>query len=319
MNPFRTLQAACCIGFLAAAGCSQSNSSMAVSPVGPVSWQLSAGTSSTQEALQGLNFYPSSITIDVGDTIRWAAPAVLPHTVTFLGPNASLPSPSDPTSQQPAGGPTFDGSVYTSSGFMQAGQTYALTFTKPGTYKYYCIIHNPEMSGTVTVQAAGMPYPNTQVGLTSQGQASILADLTAAANAVTTFPYSAGGPHLVAGIAPGLGLAAPANATVLRFLDGPNVTSTSSTIPVGTTVTWTNQGNNEPHTVTFPVAGQGAPQLAPTAPASGGTTYTGAALTNSGVIASGASYTLTFTQRGTFTYYCLFHANEGMTGTIVVQ
>jgi len=93
------------------------------------------------------------------------------------------------------------------------------------------------------------------------------------------------------------------------------------TVPVGTTLTWTNQSNNVPHTVTFPIAGQappgGSPDRVPPAP---GATYDGTALRNSGTMAPGASYSLTFTAVGTYVYYCLFHDGPGgMIGTVTVQ
>jgi hypothetical protein len=38
-----------------------------------------------------------------------------------------------------------------------------------------------------------------------------------------------------------------------------------------------------------------------------------------GQVPGGSSYSLTFTKAGTYTYACLLHANQGMTGTIVVS
>jgi hypothetical protein len=32
---------------------------------------------------------------------------------------------------------------------------FTLTFPKPGTYTYYCLVHGPTMKGTITVLAAG--------------------------------------------------------------------------------------------------------------------------------------------------------------------
>jgi len=37
------------------------------------------------------------------------------------------------------------------SGTLGKGQTYSFTFTKPGTYTYYCGLH-PDMKGTILVQ-----------------------------------------------------------------------------------------------------------------------------------------------------------------------
>jgi plastocyanin len=43
---------------------------------------------------------------------------------------------------------TIDGSF--DSGEKSAG-TYSRTFNDPGTYNYYCTVHGPSMSGTITV------------------------------------------------------------------------------------------------------------------------------------------------------------------------
>lgn len=65
------------------------------------------------------------------------------------------------------------------------------------------------------------------------------------------------------------------------------------TIPVGTTVTWTNQ-DTAPHT---------------------STSDTG--VWNSGTLSTGQSYSRTFSQPGTFPYHCNVHPN--MHGTVVVE
>jgi plastocyanin len=66
------------------------------------------------------------------------------------------------------------------------------------------------------------------------------------------------------------------------------------TVQPGTTVRWVNQGKH-PHTVT---ANDGR--------------------WDSGDIPPGGSYTATFQQPGTYSYYCRHHTNERMQGTIVV-
>lgn len=289
---------------------------------GAAQWRLNAGGSSHSQAYQGLAFYPSTITVDAGDTVTWTYPSAEPHTVTFLAAGqATPPPPSDPSAPKPAGGSTYDGSTYTSSGFIAMGYSYSLKFTKPGTYTYYCIIHQPEMVGTVVVNPAGTAYPATEDAYSTQAMAQTAADMQLAAQAVTQFPYAPGGAHIAAGIAPGLAAAAPSHAIVNRFIVDTNVDDSSITVPVGSTVTWTNQSNNAPHTVTFPIAGQPLPALPgdPFTPPMGGSTYDGTQVTNSGVLGAGQSYSLTFTKAGTFVYYCLFHDGEGMAGTIVVQ
>lgn len=296
--------------------CSSTTTS-APSVAGPQRWQIASGASSEAEALQALDFYPNTITISAGDTITWNNSTSIPHTVS-IPPAGQVPSPGPP--QPPVGGNVFDGTSYVSSGFMAAGGTYSVRFTTPGTYKYYCLVHQPEMVGTIIVLPTGSALPQTQSAISTLAQADMTVDLNAASASLATFPYPSGGPHLAAGIAPGLAAGPPSQSTVMRFLDGTTLAS-AITIVAGTTITWTNQSNNVPHTVTFPIAGQappaGPPDKVPPAP---GATYDGRALRNSGTMRPGASYSLTFTTPGSYAYYCLFHDGPGgMVGTVIVQ
>lgn len=311
--------AAIATGFLTA--CNGGGSSVNPPPAPqPQTWQVQAGVSSQSEALQGLQFYPNAMTINAGDTVTWSFPAGEPHTVTLLGPKASPPPPNDPSVPAPAGGTTYDGSTYTSSGFLLGGKTYSLTFTKPGVYKVYCLIHGG-MEQTITVQSAGSSYPATQTTLNSQATAAEQSDLQLATSAPSQFPYTAGGTHIAAGISAGLNTAnPPPSSSVMRFLDGSSLTDTTTTVAVGTTVTWTNLSSNMPHTVTLGAVGQPFPQMAPFSPPSGPTTYDGSQVVNSGVLMPGQSFSLTFTKAGTYEYHCLFHDDtENMIGTVVVQ
>ena len=76
--------------------------------------------------IQGYAFSPSSITINVGDTIVWTNYDSASHTVT-------------------SNDGTFD------SGGISTGNTFSFTFTSAGTFNYYCSPH-PNMTGSVTVQ-----------------------------------------------------------------------------------------------------------------------------------------------------------------------
>ena len=88
--------------------------------------------------IQGFQFQPSSVTVQVGDTVTWANPAgEPPHTAT-----------SD------TGG--WD------TGSIAAGASASVTFDTAGSFPYHCEFH-PQMTGTVTVEAAagggGTPAP----------------------------------------------------------------------------------------------------------------------------------------------------------------
>jgi plastocyanin len=312
-----------CAAAVAALGlgaCSGSGEPSLAGEHGPTTWHLQAGAADSTQAFQGLAFYPASITIDAGDSIEWTFPAGEPHTVSLLGAGQATPPPAtDPNVANPAGGNTYDGSTYVSSGFKLLGGTYRLRFPKPGTYTVYCLIHQPEMQLVINVAPATSLYPSTQAQLTSTGSSSAAADIAAAKQSTALFPYAGTADQLAAGIAPGGATGAPSTSTVMRFLDSSDATNVTETVPLGTTVTWTNLSNNAPHTVTFGIAGQPFPEINPFAPPSGGSTYNGTAIVNSGPLFPGQSFSLTFTARGTFQYHCLFHDDtENMIATIVV-
>lgn len=311
-----------CAAALLLAGCgggTNNNNTVPPQQTGPLTFYAQAGGQADNQAVQALQFYPASITIDEGDSVTWSYPAGEPHTVTFLGPKSAPPPPNDPSVPAPAGGSTYDGSTYTSSGFMLLGGTYTLKFTKAGTYTYYCLIHG-EMVGKVVVQPKGTAYPQTVGQIVTAAAPLLASDIAAGESAVGKFPYTAGGTHLAAGISENLGAQPLTNASVVRFLDGDKLSDTSVTIPVGTTLTWTNLDSNLPHTVTLGIVGQDFPEMDPFSPPSGGNTYDGTTVVNSGPLFGGQSFSLTFTKAGTYEVHCLFHDDtENMVGTVVVQ
>ncbi|GMA56823.1 hypothetical protein GCM10025858_13260 [Alicyclobacillus sacchari] len=65
-----------------------------------------------------------------------------------------------------------------------------MTFTKPGVYPYYCLLH-PGMMGVVIVNPAGTPYPMTQAQYNAEGQSEQQADFTAGDQAVSSFQLKA--------------------------------------------------------------------------------------------------------------------------------
>jgi plastocyanin len=303
---------------LSLAACGGGGQSSTPAPDIPQTWNINTGGSEQSQAIQALDFYPNSITIHVGDTVTWNNSTSIPHTVSI--PVSGQTPPAGPPNPAPVGGSVFDNTAYISSGFITPGKTYSVQFTKPGTYAYFCLVHQPEMDGQVIVIPAGNPLPASASQYAATASADLAVDLQAGLASIQTFPYAAGGTHLAAGISPGLPGTKPSQSTVMRFLDDTTMNS-SITVPVGTSITWTNDSNNVPHTVTFPAVGQQPPGGSPDqVPPSGGSTYDGTTLTNSGVIPPGKSYSLTFTTPGTYTYYCLFHDGPtGMIGTVTVK
>jgi plastocyanin len=80
----------------------------------------------TAVKIDNFNFSPNPITVAAGTTIHWTNRDDIPHNVV-----------SDDKS--------FKSKV------LDTDETFAYTFTKPGTYTYFCSIH-PKMTGKVVVQ-----------------------------------------------------------------------------------------------------------------------------------------------------------------------
>ena len=93
--------------------------------------------------MNGENYEPSKLTISAGQTVKWKNNTGDPHTVTVVPDKALVPADvALPKNVQP-----FD------SGTIPAGMSFTHTFTVPGTYRYYCTLHEGNgMVGEVIVK-----------------------------------------------------------------------------------------------------------------------------------------------------------------------
>jgi amicyanin len=76
--------------------------------------------------IDNFSFTPPTITVPAGTTVKWTNRDDIPHTVVN----------DDQKFQSKA---------------LDTDESYSYTFTKPGTYPYFCSIH-PKMTGKVVVQ-----------------------------------------------------------------------------------------------------------------------------------------------------------------------
>ena len=88
-------------------------------------------------------YVPESLTVTVGDTVRWTDVSGSPHTVTRCTTAAC---------------DGHDGGTGTDASFTRAdvdtGHDFTHVFSAPGTYNYYCEIHGYiDMKGTIAVRA----------------------------------------------------------------------------------------------------------------------------------------------------------------------
>lgn len=109
-----------------------------------------AGEAGIRVSIVGRAYQPSQLTVGIGQTVTWRNESLSQHTVTSVDGQ-------------------FD------SGAMSTGSSFAMTFTKAGTFDYTCTIH-PEMKGSVLVLpiAAGTLQLHLSTRHSSRGETLVV-------------------------------------------------------------------------------------------------------------------------------------------------
>lgn len=121
---------------------------------GSLTYKVALGSPHT--TLSHNRMAPDLVIVSEGDSVQWSNLSPYePHWVTLNKP-ADLefltPQGFNPVFMAPAGGSEFNGTGFTNSGMIMSAQSYALKFTKAGTYTYECYLHSGSlMKGTVVV------------------------------------------------------------------------------------------------------------------------------------------------------------------------
>lgn len=308
-------------------------------------WDVIVGGDEVDSAITSYAYWPSTLTIRTGDTVRWSFfSQVEHHTVSFLrgseAPSVYVPGPdAGELSYGPAWFPigtiaslgTFDNTQNLSSGalFGATPPTYSLSFSTPGVFTYSSLLH-PGMRGSVTVLDSDASLSETPEQALARGQqdfqdriAALQAQivvLSAAPDALLQSDADAPAVHTVS-----IGLTDPGGASALQFFPS------NLTVQRGDTVVWTNADAYGAHTVTFTsgapppdvpsVRSSGPPVLvlaANVVGASGGSSYPGVGYWNSGLLQPAESAELTVdAPPGMYEYVDLLHPDV-MYGTITV-
>jgi plastocyanin len=87
----------------------------------------SSKSSVVKVEIEDFEYYPATVNIKTGTTVRWENEDEAPHTVTSNNTGGVL-----------------------NSGTLDEDETYSYTFTNTGSYSYHCSFH-PSMVGTVNV------------------------------------------------------------------------------------------------------------------------------------------------------------------------
>jgi plastocyanin len=78
--------------------------------------------------LRNIKFSPESVTVKVGSTVVWTNRDSVEHNIASVGGPTSFRSQN-----------------------LSEGQSYQVTLTRPGLYRYLCTIHREVMHGTIRV------------------------------------------------------------------------------------------------------------------------------------------------------------------------
>jgi plastocyanin len=276
-----------------------------------------------------------------GDVVpsRWVPvpggrPGELMRNPVFVAPTRGPGAPAE----------TYDGTTYVNSGELSpkpripgtpGQETFSLTFTKPGVYRYVCLVHRPHMVGTIEVVPATVADVPGQAEIDTQARAEMEHLLTLidkakeqtkrlrsqpGPNGTTFWFVRAGGYEIPSAELRGL---------TFDFLPK-NVA-----IKVGDTVIWESVDGHtitlipappvpevfivKPQAEAYPLLIRNPKVFEPVKPAA---VYDAAQHFNSGPISqtspNGTSWALTFDKPGVYEYLCAFHHEMGMKGTITV-
>lgn len=319
---------------------------LAASSGSPATYTVLVGLSRPERGANVDAYLPDKLTVHVGDTVKFKQNAAEIHTVTFLAPGQQLPDLLA-TFPMVAGSVWFpvvpanhlyDGTTYANSGIMSTdpsfnlpGQesSFWLTFTKAGSYQYFCIVHGAMMTGTITVVDPSVAIPSPRavrhaVGKTIAGLLrQIPAAIQAAKAAIQPPVHNSDGTttyHVNVGFMHG-----PID--LMRFFPG------KLEVHPGDTVVW--HLTTTPHTITFLNGNPEPPVVLPAGPNAlfnpavlgpSANVIAGAALNNTDMFHSGflpvpdATYSLKVGNvEGPIPYLCLLHDASGMVGKLIVE
>lgn len=321
------------------------SSGNAFAQAGPTTWKVYAGYAATESGAPPTNqqefvvfsndFQPRPLEIRVGDTIEFHSTGF--HTIV-LGRERMDPfdtSTGFPIEDVvfPSGGNTYEGSGVVNSGLLDGVFVHPVTFTQPGEYRVLCDVHAQALPGVGMSMQVRVKGANDPVAMTpEQGNAAamqhFLTDWTNRA-----LPLMARASTVKVAAMPGGGWAYEVAAGFGDgHVEGVRYFPQSLVVKAGEWVKWVNPDPEVPHTVTlFPGGGLPSPDEPPPPDfnpfaSSGGNVYSGdnfvnlTASQNPRYRAAGETESgmIQFTMPGTYSFLCIFHAGQNMSGSITV-
>jgi plastocyanin len=114
-----------------------------------------ASAANQSVSISNFGFAPASVTVGQGETVTW----------TFAGPDTNHTVTASPNQAE-----SFDSDPGTAQPLHTPGSTCQHTFSTPGTYTYFCKVHDFMQAKVVVTGPGGAPPPDTTAPVVSKAK-----------------------------------------------------------------------------------------------------------------------------------------------------
>ena len=131
-------------------------------------WKAVLGGQTKDMSKLAIAFLPNELWIHEGDNITWTGGSAEIHTVSFLIAGQAYTDFNTGCPGYSPSGVSFDGTKCVSTPPLTTGQSFTVSFPKPGNFSLVCLVH-PHMTGVIHVLPASATLPHDQAFYDAQG------------------------------------------------------------------------------------------------------------------------------------------------------